>query len=249
MMRGQCPQCGKVFWIEYPDLWAYKRNGRYMCSWGCLRKHDGKEANGMEKQKTILTEDQKRKAVDMALEGQSPIRYLRELGCKNPYTSWKSIRGWARNEYSAEECARLPEGFRSERGERAAKEKAAKEQAKEPEEEPGIELVYDPSIAEEYRAEQARKAEEEARKEQEEAAERIMKMAKERKPLNIINGYKLQDVTVTAIRTELGEYYFDRKYRTIDWRNEEGDEVSMDPSDWRKLADEIPMMMQALGAE
>lgn len=190
MMRGQCPQCGKVFWIEYPDLWAYKRNGRYMCSWGCLRKHDGKEANGMEKQKTILTEDQKRKAVDMALEGQSPIRYLRELGCKNPYTSWKFIRGWARNEYSAEECARLPEGFRSERGERAAKEKAEKEQAEEPEEEPGIELVYDPSIAEEYRREHPEmyaKAEE-------------LKMKK----ATVINGLQVEGVQVTAIRTDLG---------------------------------------------
>ena len=232
MMRGQCQQCGKVFWIEYPDLWAYKRNGRYMCSWGCLRKHDGKEANGMEKQKTILTEDQKRKAVDMALEGQSPIRYLRELGCKNPYTSWKFIRGWARNEYSAEECARLPEGFRSERGERAAKEKAEKEQAEEQAEEPGIELVYDPSIVEEYRREHPEMY----------AQAEELKMKKE----TVINGLHVEGVQVTAIRTDLGEFYWDRKYRTIDWRNNEGDEVSMDPEEWRKLREEIPIMMKVL---
>ena len=160
MMKGECPQCGKVFWIEHPDLWAYKRNGRYICSWGCLRKHDGKEANGMEKQKTILTEEQKTMAVEMALEGQSPIPYLKELGCKNPYTSWRYIRGWARNVYSAEDCARLPEGFRSQLGERAEKARKAREKAaEETEEEPEIELVYDPSIAEEYKAEhEAKKA-------------------------------------------------------------------------------------------
>ena len=233
MMKGECPQCGKVFWIEHPDLWAYKRNGRYMCSWGCLRKHDGKEANGMEKQKTILTEDQKTTAVEMALEGQSPIPYLKELGCKNPYTSWKFIRGWARNVYSAEDCARLPEGFRSQLGERAEKARKAREEAaEETEEEPKIELLYDTSIAEEYRREHPEMYAQ--------AEELKLKKA------TVINGMQVENVQVTAIRTDLGEFYWDRKYRTIDWRNNEGDEVSMDPEGWRKLREEIPMMMKVL---
>ena len=65
----------------------------------------------------------------------------------------------------------------------------------------------------------------------------------EKKP-KICDGF-----TVTAIAGDLGEYYFDRKYRTIDFRNVGGDELSMTPEDWKQLAEEIPKMMKILGVE
>ena len=55
---------------------------------------------------------------------------------------------------------------------------------------------------------------------------------------------------VAAIRhPELGEFYFDKKYNSIDWRTEEGDEVSMSPWMWKKLLDELPKMMAVLGVD
>ena len=46
-MTTKCPVCGKKFTILYPNLWAYKRYGQFICSWGCIRQHDRKEAEEM----------------------------------------------------------------------------------------------------------------------------------------------------------------------------------------------------------
>ena len=32
-MRPKCPVCGKLFWCDWPNLWRYKRDGAYLCSW------------------------------------------------------------------------------------------------------------------------------------------------------------------------------------------------------------------------
>jgi hypothetical protein len=41
-MIQNCPVCGKGFEILWPHLWAYKRNGQFLCSWGCLRESERK---------------------------------------------------------------------------------------------------------------------------------------------------------------------------------------------------------------
>lgn len=33
-----CPVCGKEFWVQVPEMWAYVIAHRKCCSWGCLRK-------------------------------------------------------------------------------------------------------------------------------------------------------------------------------------------------------------------
>ena len=54
---------------------------------------------------------------------------------------------------------------------------------------------------------------------------------------------------VTAIDTEYGEFYNDRKFDCIDWRNAEGDEVSLKVESWKKLAKELPTILDALGVD
>lgn len=54
---------------------------------------------------------------------------------------------------------------------------------------------------------------------------------------------------VTAIDTEYGEFYHDKKFGCIDWRNLEGDEVSLKIDEWKKLAKELPTILDALGVE
>ena len=55
---------------------------------------------------------------------------------------------------------------------------------------------------------------------------------------------------ITGIRTEeFGEFYYDRKYNSIDWRTEDGDEVSLSPIGWKNLMEELPDILAALGVE
>ena len=59
-----------------------------------------------------------------------------------------------------------------------------------------------------------------------------------------------EEPTVTAIRFNgLGEFYYDKKYRTIDWRSEVGEEISLTPVTWAVLAEKIPVMLKKLGAD
>ena len=64
-------------------------------------------------------------------------------------------------------------------------------------------------------------------------------------PKATVKAYK-----VTGIRTEnFGEFYYDRKFNSIDWRTEEGDEVSLPPIGWKNLMQEMPDILKALGVE
>lgn len=87
-MITNCPVCGKAFEVMHPDLWRYKRNSRHICSWSCLRRYDGKEANEVEK----ITKEQKERAVQIALEGGDPKPFLMECGSKAPVQCWYSIK-------------------------------------------------------------------------------------------------------------------------------------------------------------
>lgn len=55
---------------------------------------------------------------------------------------------------------------------------------------------------------------------------------------------------ITALRhQDLGEFYYDKKYNSVDWRTLEGDEVSLSPMGWQKMLDDLPKIMKLLGVE
>lgn len=92
-MTGKCPNCHKDFTILYPQMWAYKRNSDYFCSWKCLRatdKEKGVENGFMEKAR--MNKDQQKKAVEIALAGGNPLRFLEECGSKNAPAAWYMIK-------------------------------------------------------------------------------------------------------------------------------------------------------------
>lgn len=152
----KCPVCKKEFDVLWPSQWAYKRGNQFICSWGCIRRYDRKEADGMQG-KAILTDKQKRKAIEMALNGESPLPYLKECGAANPTTTWKSVLNWAKKNCDRDVYEELPESFGQKKKPESVKAKEIVERIME---EPEVELVYDPTIAEEYRREQeAKKAE------------------------------------------------------------------------------------------
>lgn len=109
-----------------------------------------------------------------------------------------------------------------------------------------VDLVYDESIAEEYRREQAQKLVDETIK----AAKEVLSVAPAPEPVTEIWTLGAEGYVSTAIKKDgVGEFYYDRKHGTIDWENEYGEEISLLPADWMRLAEEIPKVMKILGAD
>lgn len=55
------------------------------------KEYEITEGKGSEEMRKITLE-QRKKAVDMALKGESPLKYLEECGAKNPSASWVYIK-------------------------------------------------------------------------------------------------------------------------------------------------------------
>lgn len=104
-----------------------------------------------------------------------------------------------------------------------------------------VKLVWDESIKEEYRKEQAQK--EGTRKTREEPA----KIAEEVIQAEA-DGRDLWQ-TAAVRNKKMGTFYLDEKYGTVDWRSPFGEEVSLLPQDWKWLGDHIGMILHALGVE
>lgn len=93
-----CPQCRKNFTVLYPGEWVYKR-GRvghviYLCSWKCLQAFD-KETKGDNRPmsgKRIVTDENRREAVQIAIKGGDPRPYLAGLGIKATDNMWHEIK-------------------------------------------------------------------------------------------------------------------------------------------------------------
>ena len=87
-MVSICPVCKKEFEILHPQMWRYKINSEYVCSWGCLRKG---ETKGVETVKREIPQEAKLEAVRIAIEGGDPIEYLGKYSV-NPAGKWTYIR-------------------------------------------------------------------------------------------------------------------------------------------------------------
>ena len=182
----KCRICGKEFEVLWPHLWRYKRGHDFLCSWKCLRRMDaGEEIKKGSKNMKTLKDEEKRFAITMALNGENPLPYLKEIGCKNPSTTWATVRKWAEKDMPPEKSALLPETF--------GKKK----------ERPKVELVYDPEIAEEYKREQAQK-EANTRARAEAPKKNAVDMIKEEKPLEVAAVYSrvLKDGTYKKIHLD-----------------------------------------------
>lgn len=254
-----CPVCGRKFWVDYPHLWRFKADGKFVCRWNCKREMDKrKEAKGMAQMRNS-TKETARELLDAMDAGQDPMEWLRAKGYTNPEKAYQNIKVRIQ-ERDPELAKRFPKARRDRKAAKPAVEVAEKLP-----EEPKVELVYDESILEEYRREQRQK---EADREGKALAEHPMPVVKEKPVENYLEKYLKQKEAeeqekrekresgnrflfkTTAVWNEhLGEFYYDRKYRTIDWRNPEGEEVSIPPEDWKLLSDAIPMILNVLDAE
>lgn len=58
-----CPECGRKFFIDFPELWRYRRYKKkqygirvYLCSWHCLNSYDAKNGDLRKRKKKVKNE-------------------------------------------------------------------------------------------------------------------------------------------------------------------------------------------------
>ena len=227
-MVVNCPVCGKLTAIFWPQHWVYKRGKTYYCSWNCLQVDQTRDMNLLKTvaerrsvkkvaAKKILTDEAKEKAIQIALRGEDPKPFLRSLGLKDPTSAWRDIRSELKD-HDPDTYYRLPKmktGPRKQKTEHPAEEKTAQV------EEPAAEDLRKSFVPNEFSTD----------------------IVATEKQLSV----REKLITTAVKHPELGEFYFDRKYNSIDWRTADGDEVSMAPAFWIQMIDELPEIMKVLG--
>ena len=56
-MIAMCPVCGKKFDVLWPQLYRYRRDGKYLCSYQCLVQYDRKEGKDMIDTRPVYTDE------------------------------------------------------------------------------------------------------------------------------------------------------------------------------------------------
>ena len=91
----RCPVCGKRFTVMWPHQWAFKRgkpNPKFYCSWKCLRTLDKENGDDKPVKHAKVALEDKKKAVEIALAGGDPLKYLKDHGAGNAWSMWYGIK-------------------------------------------------------------------------------------------------------------------------------------------------------------
>ena len=120
-MMFTCPVCGKMKCAYWPEHWVYRRGEDFLCSEDCqivydtqkqrkmsgwindyFKKKKGKDGKAiMGKGKRKVTLEQKKKAVQIAIDGGDPREYLRQCGSENPDSLWWYVKKVIKEENTA----------------------------------------------------------------------------------------------------------------------------------------------------
>lgn len=210
----------RATWCNYQREWLGRKPYEYT---------DGKpkKKKGERKMKHAkVTLEQKKKAVEIALEGGDPLKYLKDHGAGNAPAMWYTIKQNLK-EADPEKFSRLPDM------------RANGNNRKKPE----TEKADAPTLADTMTGMQ-------------EAADKFFGKCEEmglkvngeqvKKPSLTVSGL----ITVSAVRHKnFGEFYHDYDHNCIDWRTPEGDEVSLSVPGWKNLIEELPGLFKILGVE
>lgn len=189
-----------------------------------------------------LTKEEKQRAVQIAMDGGDPRKYLgNDLELADPNTAWYKIKV-ALKKSDPELYNQLPKRI-------GCKANVDKGMPKQAEQVPTVK-VDGPIVIETEKPEEVTVSAGDAMKSMEEAADEFFgkceQMGLMRKEPKVRHLSRIR-FNVTAVETEYGEFYRDKKFNCIDWRNLEGDELSMKLDLWKKLAEELPEILMALG--
>ena len=205
-----------------------------------------------------VTLEQKKEAVRIAIKGGDPVNYLRVCGSRDPGQMWAMIRAKLRKD-NPEIFLKLPKPEVKQKEEAPEQYQVVKTAngmmhninrnppppQQPPEQVPTVKV--DGAIR--IETPEAKKVE------VVEAPE--LKMGPIPKPIKNIDvpplkpglrGLNNSDFTVSAIKhPQLGEFYYDQKFNSVDWRSPEGEEISLHPAMWKELYMIIPDVMGILG--
>lgn len=240
----QCRQLEK----EGGDVLAYLLNENYYtprATWynmqrELLNRKPWQCTDGRPKKKggvnhMALTNEQRLKAAQIAIDGGDPRVFLEECGILNTTATWFTVKEWLKKNHP-EMAGKVPE-----------KLKPAGEYLKVDKGMPKAETVLG-RPKEDFEKLPTVKVDgglkiETPEGNRVEVAE-VPEKHRIKKPVSY-DGFE-----VTAIRDgSLGEFYYDRKYESIDWRTVGGDEVSMGPVFWRELYEKLPRILGVLGVD
>jgi hypothetical protein len=181
------------------------------------------EGKGSEEMRKITLE-QRKKAVDIALNGESPLKYLEGCGAKNPSASWVYIKKILREtkpeiyaqlmalkEQPDEDTIPTADGLPFEKAAEISAEMGAVEAAKRAEKTAGSAVNYAEVIAVEEK----------------------------------INADELT-YQVTGLRTSCGEYSINGK--EIFFTIPDDQEIGLPIELWKRIAKELPGVLKVLGA-
>ena len=100
-MMTNCPVCGKLTCIHWPEHWVYRRGSTYYCGEQCMSTdlfRDMQLLNEVNRRKrkeiimTKITLEQKKKAVEIAINGGNPLEFLKKCGSGAPDKTWWAIK-------------------------------------------------------------------------------------------------------------------------------------------------------------
>ena len=260
-MIKNCPICGKAFDVLWPELWRYVRKNRYLCSWKCIRLYDKekKEEEQMKKdnepiKRLRMSKDDMAEAVRLWRENDPGLeQYLKDHGITH-IGKWKQNAKIRYREKPADYGQPIP-GFGPWDEEPAATVKVdgpLNIETDKPEKininpthegarvigriirEGEKPLGFAPPIPSKVQ-ETIKKAWQDD-------------LLKNRIPdhhLELTDKYQ----TVAIRHPNLGVFYYDQKFHCIDWRSDEGDEISLSLQAWSELHKDLPEIFKRLGVE
>ena len=194
---------------------------------------DGK---GVEEMRKVTLED-KKKAVEIALSGGNPLKFLKECGVANPSASWAYIKKTLK-EVDPEKYARLPSRANAAEPE-CWKPKEAVTTCCAPARPSGVEVPDElPEEPEKPEVVLTIKSEDLTRE-----IDETPHVSSITKPVNY-DGFD-----VMALKSPETGFRFtsDPRYGMMTWNTVSGDEVSLTAEEWHNLAAELPKALQIFG--
>lgn len=227
MAMNVCPMCGKQKVIMWPQFWPYRRGDTYYCSEDCMIVAATKDQKMIKMIAHMRAKKGSKNMMKLTLEQKKKAVEI-ALSGKNPMNYLKEcgIKAPDKTWYAIK--AALKEKDPELYARIPDFRKADKET---PEQAPTVKLSGPIRI------------------ETPEANKVEVVETPEDPPTRVIRRV-CGKYEVSAIRVkDLGEFYYDIKYNSIDWSAPDGAEVGLSPNGWQNLMEELPGILSALGVK
>lgn len=166
-----------------------------------------------------LTDEERAEAVRIAIDGGNPRKYLEGIGVAEPDSTWAYIKLMYKQKHP-DVYTQIPKRIG----------KVAQEQK--------------------IKADVARKTADNAPTVKVDGALKIETPESNRVTVAEVPEKAGKRYTYNALEIAgFGEFYHDKKFNRIDWRTQDGDEISLEPARWKILSSEIVVMLQKLGVD